>query len=169
MRSGSPLVSAAKRRNMQAVRSKNTVPEMAVRKLLHKLGYRFRLHRSDLPGSPDIVFGSRRKIIEVRGCFWHQHPAPSCTKARRPATRQEWWTAKLDANIRRDSANLAVLKAQGWDVLVLWECELKDPSRLGDTLSAFLGPQRASGRRQPNGWASDSWQESASARTSEID
>ena len=134
-------VSEARRRNMSAVRGKHTKPELAVRKLLHRLGYRFRLHRRDLPGRPDIVFSSRRKVVEVRGCFWHRHPDPSCRNAVLPRTRAEWWQAKLDTNVARDERNMKSLLELGWEVLVVWECEADAPE-LAVRLAHFLGPAR---------------------------
>lgn len=131
----------ARRRNMSAVRGKHTKPELLVRSLLHRMGYRYRLHGRDLPGRPDIVFPTRRKAIEVRGCFWHRHPDPACRNAVMPATRREWWQAKLDANVARDARNLAALEDAGWAVLVLWECEVRrDQGDLSRRLRAFLGP-----------------------------
>lgn len=124
---------------MAAIKSKGTKPEMRVRRLLHALGYRFRLHRADLPGKPDVVFSSRRSVIEVRGCFWHQHPDPSCASAHRPKSNSGYWGPKLERNQARDEANLRALEALGWRVLVLWDCELQDPS-LEQRLQDFLGP-----------------------------
>jgi len=115
---------------------------MAVRRLLHRLGYRYTLHRKDLPGRPDIVFSGRRKIVEVRGCFWHAHPDPACPKAGIPATRKEWWRDKLASNVSRDERNRAALEAAGWDVLVLWECELRTDVRLKERLVLHLGQAR---------------------------
>lgn len=139
-------ISDARRRNMSAVRAKDTQPELLVRSQLHRLGYRFRLHRNDLPGRPDIVFPSRRKVVEVRGCFWHRHPDPTCKKATLPATRSEWWETKLSGNAERDARNESALCAAGWSLLVLWECELRDHSATEQRLRAFLGaPGRPSG------------------------
>ena len=129
-------VSAARRRNMAAIRGKDTKPEMSVRRAIFGLGYRYRLHVSNLPGTPDIVFSRRRKIIEIRGCFWHRHPA--CPLAARPRTRTKFWKAKFDATVWRDSHNLALLQKSGWAVLVIWECETRDP-RLVRRLRTFLG------------------------------
>ena len=134
-------VPEARRRNMAAVRGKHTKPELLVRRLLHRLGYRFRLHRRDLPGRPDVVFPSRRKVVEVRGCFWHRHQAPSCRNAVLPRTRAEWWQAKLDANVARDERNMKALLELGWKVLVVWECETDAPD-LAVRLAHFLGPAR---------------------------
>jgi DNA mismatch endonuclease (patch repair protein) len=108
--------------NMARIRSKDTKPEVLLRRLLHAEGYRFRLHRKDLPGKPDLVFPSRKKAIFVHGCFWHQHPG--CREGRVPGSRREYWEPKLARNQQRDTAALIALKALGWDVLTVWECEL---------------------------------------------
>src|SRR4051794_13039010 len=102
--------------NMSAIRSSGTEPELLVRRLLHRLGYRYRLHCKELPGRPDIVFLKRRKAIEVRGCFWHQHPDRSCRNARPPASNQAFWNEKLRRNVERDAKNLAKLREAGWEV-----------------------------------------------------
>jgi DNA mismatch endonuclease (patch repair protein) len=125
--------------NMSKIRGKNTCPEMAVRRMVHGMGYRFRLHRRDLPGRPDIVFGSRRKVIEVRGCFWHRHPDPSCGNTLMPATRRTYWEAKFARNQERDRCNLALLSATGWQMLVIWECEIADRVRTAWRIREFLG------------------------------
>jgi DNA mismatch endonuclease (patch repair protein) len=122
---------------MRKVRHKDTKGELAVRSLIHRLGYRFRLHRSDLPGKPDLVFPSRRKIIFVHGCFWHGH---DCRAGRnRPATNTPYWERKLQRNIARDKSNIALLCDQGWTVTVVWECELKGIDELAKRLVKFLG------------------------------
>jgi DNA mismatch endonuclease Vsr len=131
-------VPEGRRRNLAAVAGKHTTPELRVRRLLFRMGYRFRLHRRDLPGTPDIVLSGRRKIVEVRGCFWHRHPDPACRNAVLPKIRAEWWAAKLTRNVARDERNLAALREAGWSVLVLWECEVKDEAALADRLRAFL-------------------------------
>ena len=100
---------------------------------------RFQLHRRDLPGTPDIVLAGRRKIVEVRGCFWHRHPDPACRNAVLPKVRAEWWAAKLARNVERDARNLTALQAAGWSVLVLWECEVRDEAALAARLRSFLG------------------------------
>ena len=123
--------------NMRRIRSKNTSPELALRRFLHGLGYRFRLHRKDLPGQPDLVFPGRRKVIFVHGCFWHQHP--SCREGRIPGSRIEYWEPKLKRNQTRDAATQRLLKEQGWRVLVIWECELTDLKSLRSRLKRFLG------------------------------
>ena len=124
---------------MSRVRGKDTGPELTVRRLVHALGYRFRLHRRDLPGTPDLVFPARRKVIVVHGCFWHRHPDPSCKLARPPKSRQEFWTPKLEGNRARDARNEAALRALGWDVMTVWECELRDPGSLRNRIGTFLG------------------------------
>jgi DNA mismatch endonuclease Vsr len=131
-------VPATRRRNLAAVAAKDTVPELCVRRMLHRMGYRFRLHRRDLPGTPDIVFAGARKIVEVRGCFWHRHPDPACRNAVLPRVRADWWAAKLARNVDRDARNLAALRDAGWSVLVLWECEVKDEPMLATRLRSFL-------------------------------
>jgi DNA mismatch endonuclease (patch repair protein) len=125
---------------MAAVRHKGTAPELLVRKVLHRLGYRFRLHVEDLPGSPDIVFPRRKKVIFIHGCFWHGH---DCAHGRRrPRTNQAYWQAKIERNRLRDSLALGALAEKGWATKVLWECDLSDPDRLIDHLMGFLGPSR---------------------------
>jgi DNA mismatch endonuclease (patch repair protein) len=125
---------------MALVRSKDTKPELVVRRLTHRLGYRFRLHRRDLPGHPDLVFPSRRKVIFVHGCFWHRHPG--CKATRVPKTRVEFWQRKFEDNVRRDAAAQEALAEAGWKVLVVWECEVRDVAELEDRLREFLGPSR---------------------------
>jgi DNA mismatch endonuclease Vsr len=134
-------VPEGRRRNLAAVRGNDTVPEMVVRRLLHAMGYRFRLQRRDLPGRPDIVFPGRRAIIDVRGCFWHRHPDPACRNAVLPKTRADWWATKLARNVERDQTNADALEAAGWRVLVVWECEIRaDPSAVVRRAAEFLGP-----------------------------
>ena len=117
-------VSEKRSRNMSAIKSKNTKPEIAVRKLLHSMGYRFRLHRKDLPGSPDIVLPKYKTVIFVHGCFWHRHE--NCKYASNPKTRQEFWEAKFRENINRDKLNQENLSSKGWKIIIVWECEIKD-------------------------------------------
>ncbi|MBN2906349.1 MAG: DNA mismatch endonuclease Vsr [Rhodobacteraceae bacterium] len=107
---------------MASVRGRNTKPEMAVRRYLHATGLRFRLHRRDLPGRPDLVLPSRRVALFVHGCFWHQHLG--CKRAKLPQTRADFWREKLEGNVERDAAALAELEARGWIALVVWECEV---------------------------------------------
>jgi len=125
--------------NMRAIRSKDTQPELAVRSLVHRLGYRFRLHRPDLPGKPDLAFPARRKVIFVHGCFWHSH---ACKTGLIPKSNRDFWLPKLRKNKRRDRKNLEALTQLGWRVLVIWECEVPHRERLTRTLTRFLGPQR---------------------------
>lgn len=129
---------------MQANKSKDTKPEMQVRRLLHGLGYRFRLHRRDLPGRPDLVFPSRWAVIQVYGCFWHQHPG--CRHARVPETRRDYWAPKFQQNTARDRRSEQALKEMGWRVLVLWECETADKARLRERTAGFLGPPGKTGQ-----------------------
>ena len=123
---------------MAAIKGKDTQPEVIVRGTVHAMGYRYRLHFKSLPGTPDLVFPGRRKIIEVRGCFWHRHPG--CFRAATPGTRWEFWQAKFQATLDRDARNLASLEAAGWTIMVVWECEVKDRN-LADRLRDFLGPK----------------------------
>jgi DNA mismatch endonuclease (patch repair protein) len=125
---------------MARVRHKNTRPEMIVRRLLHSLGYRFRLH-GELPGKPDIVFARRRKVLFVHGCFWHRHDDPTCRGARFPKSNQEYWAPKFLRNLERDKENRQQLEEAGWQAFVVWECRLRDPT-LADELQEFLGPAR---------------------------
>jgi len=122
-------------RVMGRVRGKNTEPEKRVRRLVHGMGFRYRLHRRDLPGTPDLVFTGRKKIIFVHGCFWHQH---DCPRGARPSSNTSFWNRKLDGNIQRDERNVSALKKDGWKVLVVWECETKNPARLTKRLKKFL-------------------------------
>jgi DNA mismatch endonuclease (patch repair protein) len=107
---------------MAAIRGKDTKPEMLVRSWLHRNGFRFRLHRKDLPGKPDIVLAKYRTVIFVHGCFWHRH---GCSNSVLPATRRDFWLQKLSANVSRDRRNQRALKRQGWSVITLWECSLR--------------------------------------------
>ena len=125
---------------MAAIRSKGMKPERIVRSLVHRMGYRYRLHRKGLPGKPDLVFGPRRKVIFVHGCFWHQHDDPACKIARKPKSNQGYWDEKLARNVARDKRNQAGLEAQGWSVLIIWECETKDVEALKGILQRFLSP-----------------------------
>ena len=123
-------------RIMAQIKSKGMKPEMTVRRLLHGLGYRYRLHRKDLPGRPDLVFVSRRKVVFVNGCFWHNHA--NCDKVRVPSTNTEYWTAKLQRNSERDKKNLALLAEMGWEATTVWECELDDLESVTAQLIDFL-------------------------------
>jgi len=123
---------------MRAVKSKNTTPEMIVRRLIHGLGFRFRLHRKDLPGKPDLVFPGRRKIVFVNGCFWHGHDCPR--GARQPKANADYWRKKISRNVDRDGRNIAALRDCGWEPMIVWECETQKTKRaaLSDKLEAFL-------------------------------
>ncbi|MCW5725075.1 MAG: DNA mismatch endonuclease Vsr [Maricaulaceae bacterium] len=123
---------------MARVRGRDTKPEMVVRRLVHAMGYRYRLHGRGLPGKPDLVFGPRQKVVFVHGCFWHRHPDPECAFARLPKSRLDFWLPKLEANRERDLKNQAKLLEMGWRVLVVWECQLKDRDSLRDALRGFL-------------------------------
>lgn len=122
---------------MSRVRSKDTKPELEVRSLIHARGYRFRLHRGDLPGRPDIVFPSRRKVVFVHGCFWHRH-GKRCPLTRLPKSRLDFWLPKLEENHRRDVRNRRLLRSAGWEILIVWECELKNENRVADKIVKFL-------------------------------
>lgn len=129
-------VEPATRSRMQAVRRANTAPEMLVRRLLHQMGYRFRLHRKDLPGSPDIVLPKYHKVIFVHGCFWHGHQG--CRRAKIPSKNNQAWQEKITCNQARDARNSQELIRLGWGVLVLWECELTNLSQTATRLQSFL-------------------------------
>lgn len=124
---------------MRAIRSKDMKPELAVRRLVHGMGYRYRLHRHGLPGRPDMVFASRRKVIFVHGCYWHQHSDPGCKIARRPKSNRDYWLPKLDGNVVRDADNQDRLRELGWDSLVIWECEVRAGEGIEDRIREFLG------------------------------
>ena len=121
---------------MQLIHSKHTMPELRVRSILHRMGFRFRLHRRDIPGTPDIVLVRHRTIILVNGCFWHQHPG--CKFSQRPKSRQEFWNNKLDRNIARDRDILLKLKAGGWRVLIIWECQVLSKKRSEAFMEEFI-------------------------------
>ena len=130
-------ISDQRSRNMSAIKSKNTKPEIAVRKMLHALGYRFRLHRKDLPGSPDIVLPKYKTVIFVHGCFWHRHE--NCKFASTPKTRNEFWENKFNENMKRDKNNFKELKKLNWNLLVIWECETKNINLLIKKVSSKIG------------------------------
>src|ERR1700684_523503 len=130
-------ISAARRsENMRRIRSRDTRPEVLVRSLVHRMGYRFRLHRKDLPGCPDLVFPSARKVIFVHGCFWHQHH--NCIDGRMPKSRTSYWHPKLARNKSRDKYNRGRLRRTGWQSLIIWDCETEDPEALGARIREFL-------------------------------
>lgn len=120
---------------MSRIKGSNTKPEIAVRSLLHRMGYRFRLHRRDLPGTPDVVLPGRTAVVFVHGCFWHGH---ACKRAKMPKTREDYWAQKIDANKRRDARKRRQLKELGWKVVIVWECETKKPEKLIKKLHSAL-------------------------------
>lgn len=120
---------------MSRIRSSDTWPELAVRKLLFSMGYRYRLHPKDLPGKPDIVFPKKKKAIFVHGCFWHSH---GCKRGQPPKSRLEYWLPKLENNKKRDTQTIAALETMGWKTLIVWQCQIKDISMLRTTLKLFL-------------------------------
>jgi DNA mismatch endonuclease (patch repair protein) len=124
---------------MSRVGSKDTAPEMTVRRLLHRLGYRYRLHAAELPGRPDLCFPARRKVIFVHGCFWHGH---DCRYGHLPKTRVEYWQEKIETNRRRDLDRILKLADDGWSSLVVWQCETRETEHLTAKLVGFLGPRK---------------------------
>jgi len=137
MKKARPVESPAlRRKTMQAVKSKDTAPEYLVRSVVHAAGYRYRLHRRDLPGCPDLVFAGRRKVIFVHGCFWHGHDCPR--GARVPKSNTAYWTTKVARNRERDARAARRLRAHGWGVLTLWECKLRNRSTLLGRIARFL-------------------------------
>jgi DNA mismatch endonuclease (patch repair protein) len=124
--------------NMRRIKSKGTTPEMLVRRLVHGMGFRYRLHSPELPGKPDLVFAPRGKLIFVHGCFWHIHGDPRCPDRREPQSNQDYWKPKLARNRQRDAEHVAALEAAGWSVLTVWECETRDLATLAASVRAFL-------------------------------
>ena len=121
---------------MGRIRGRDTKPELIVRRIVHRLGFRYRLHRKDLPGRPDIVIAKHRAVIFVHGCFWHRHPG--CKYAYTPKTRVEFWSNKLDGNVARDKRNEIALSECGWRTMVVWECETKTPQAVSARIEEFL-------------------------------
>lgn len=134
------LTPAERSARMALVRAKDTQPELLVRRLVHGMGYRYRLHRRDLPGTPDMVFPRRGKVIFIHGCFWHRHAR--CALARLPKSRGDFWLPKLTANAQRDVRNVRALRRLGWSVLTIWECQLGDADKLANRIRRFLDAQR---------------------------
>lgn len=130
------LTPAERSAQMRRIRKRDTKPELAVRRAIHALGFRFRLHRRDLPGTPDLALPRHRKVIQVHGCFWHQHEG--CRLARQPKSRLDYWLPKLARNIERDLAMEAALEAAGWKCLTVWECQTQDAEKLEAILKQFL-------------------------------
>lgn len=123
---------------MSRVRGYDTFPELAVRSLLHRMGYRFRVHQDRLPGNPDIVLHKYKKVIFINGCFWHGHKG--CTRSKRPTSNVFFWTKKLEGNIQRDRRKLRELKRLGWNYLIIWQCQIKDKDRLKSRIRRFMLP-----------------------------
>ena len=140
------LSPSARSEHMRRIRKTGTKPEMRVRRAAHRLGYRFRLHRSDLPGTPDLVFPRLCKVVFVHGCFWHQHPG--CRLARQPKSRLDYWLPKLERNRQRDLQSSTALRAIGWTVLVIWECQVPDEAAAARLLNPFLGAERQLGAKK---------------------
>ncbi len=124
--------------NMRRIRSKNMNPEMVVRRLVYHLGYRYRLHKATLPGSPDLVFSSKKKVIFVHGCFWHQHSSKKCPIVRKPKSNKAYWNLKLRNNVKRDKKNQKKLRGMRWEILNIWECETRDIEILTRRIKIFL-------------------------------
>lgn len=132
------LTKAERGKRMSLVRGKHTKPETRVRDLLRAMGFRFGLHARDLPGHPDIVFRSRKKVVFVHGCYWHRHAAKTCRLARLPKSRLEFWLPKLESNRLRDRRNQRALRSAGWRFFVVWECQLRHKEQLENRLRRFL-------------------------------
>jgi len=135
MKSKDPFTPEERSRIMALVKSKDTSIELIVRRLVHRLGYRYRLHVASLPGTPDLVFPARRKIIFINGCFWHMH---GCGRCRIPTARRDYWINKLSKNRLRDARNRRQLRRSGWSVMTVWECKARDLTRLGRAISRFI-------------------------------
>lgn len=133
------LSPGARSENMRRIKSKGMEPERIVRRMVFRLGYRYRLHGKHLPGKPDLVFAGRKKVIFVHGCFWHQHKKKSCPIVRQPKSNLVYWLPKLERNTQRDTQHLRELRRMGWGVLVVWECQCANETKLCETISAFLG------------------------------
>lgn len=126
-------------RRMSLIRGKDSAAELVVRRMIHYMGFRYRLHRKDLPGVPDLVFPKLKKVVFVHGCFWHRHPDAKCRLARLPKSRQEFWAPKLTGNRERDERNTHRLIEAGWQVIVIWECQLANLEEVKSRLRSFLG------------------------------
>ena len=132
-------ISAEKRsENMRRIRSRDTKPELQVRRLVHRLGYRYRVRGYKLPGKPDMIFPGRKKVIMIHGCFWHQHNDPNCKYVHVPNSRKEYWLPKLSLNQERDKKTLLELNRLGWEALIIWECQLEDADNIASIVQEFL-------------------------------
>lgn len=140
------LTPEARSRNMAKIRGKDTGPELAVRRAAHALGLRFRLHRRDLPGTPDLLFPRRRIALFVHGCFWNGH---GCSKGRLPKTRLDYWGPKIEANRLRDLSKAAELAAAGWRVLTIWQCQIGDATQMGERIGRFLADEKSDRQAGP--------------------
>lgn len=129
---------ARRSENMRRIKSRNTKPELIVRSVAHRLGFRFRLHRKDLPGKPDLVFPSKNKVIFVHGCFWHKHPLKSCLDSSVPKSNVDYWETKLTRNVEKDKIHIASLVGLGYQVLIIWDCETKNEEELSKKIKLFL-------------------------------
>ena len=132
-----PLDASARSRLMGRVRQKDTEPEMDVRRILHAMGYRYRLHVSELPGRPDIVLPRHHTVVQVNGCFWHGHE--TCSRGKLPSSNREFWVDKINKNRARDAATEIELESMGWRVITVWQCELKDKEAVRERLRASIG------------------------------
>ena len=132
------LTQPERSKRMSLIRGKNTSPELQVRRIVHSMGFRYSLHKKDLPGKPDIVLTRLNAIIFVHGCFWHRHAASRCRLARLPKSRLDFWLPKLESNRLRDQKNMRGLRSRGWKILVVWECELRDIERIKNRIRRFL-------------------------------
>lgn len=137
---GDTLSPEKRSERMSRVRNKDTKPELFVRRLVHALGYRYRLHSDSLPGHPDLVFSARNRVIFVHGCFWHRHQG--CALNRTPKSRPDFWVSKFERNVMRDEANLQRLLDLGWRFLIVWECQARDNDTLRMRITEFLGPAK---------------------------
>jgi DNA mismatch endonuclease (patch repair protein) len=142
-------------RTMRAVKATDTAPEIAVRRLIHRMGYRFRLYRRDLPGKPDVVLPRFQKVVFVNGCFWHGHDCPR--GARMPKTNAEYWSKKITGNRLRDNANMTALAKIGWRAMVVWECELKEPDLVERKLINFLRKGQSAAKKSRRRVGNDDW------------
>ncbi len=144
-----PLSPAERSARMALIRSRDTQPELRVRRFLHAAGLRYRLHQRVLTARPDLVFAQRRAVVFVHGCLWHRHPDPACPLTRTPKSRIPFWTAKFAENMARDARQRATLEAAGWRVLVIWECQTKKPAALEALARALNAAKRARGGLPP--------------------
>lgn len=134
---------------MSSISGKNTEPEIAVRSLLHSLGYRFRIHRKDLPGNPDIVLPKYKKIIFIHGCFWHGHR--DCKRSKLPNSNREFWEQKIRSNVQRDNKIISSLTENGWDVMILWTCQIRNSENVAHKLIEFIENNKRNAYGQTEG------------------